>query len=663
MKLGNRHRLRQIFKPFLILGFLSIVILPASASQQDSLLNSSSLGQENLVDLTKQLQILAEKISTLQGQQYPILLDSVTSETKLDTVWVIYERQNLWPIITSHGILEAQKRADFIQEKLNDISIFSLRKTLEALEIVETDNGVQIVSLGTSYCHVTLEDAIILNKTPKEIANQYIVVLKNQGETGVLIQNNEDLLWRMAKVLIVIFGLFALVKLLNIGYRKINRFIVSLKGKKVTGFTIRNFEIINDNQVVQLILFVTKIIRLIIVLLLIYISLPIVFGLFPWTEPFAEQLLGYVINPVQEYFWMFINYIPNLISIGILTYIGHFILKFINYLSSEVENENLTIAGFYPEWVKPTANLAKFAIYIILLIFIFPFLPGSDSPIFKGVSVFVGIIITMGSSSSINNIVAGLVLTYMRPFKIGDRIKVEDVMGFVTEKNLLVTRVRTSKQEIVTIPNSKILNTNTINYSISIQENDGVIVHNSVTLGYDVPWRKVHKALLKATESIESIAKEPKPFVLQTSLDDFYVSYEINAYIIDVKTIIGTESKLNENIQDVFRDEGIEILSPHYKSWRDGQQITIPKKVKEDYTFKTEQVDDHTPELDLQKEEEEQIAKEKAKTIKKEMPKSFSEMIGEVDKLEKEKEEKTLLKEEKKEMDSKKDDSKPSDKN
>jgi small-conductance mechanosensitive channel len=190
--------------------------------------------------------------------------------------------------------------------------------------------------------------------------------------------------------------------------------------------------------------------------------------------------------------------------------------------------------------------------------------------------------------------------------------------------------MRTSKQEIITIPNSKILATNIINYSTSIQQNEGVIVHSTITIGYDVPWRKVHKALLKAADQIETISKEPKPFVLQTALNDFYVAYEINAYVTSVKTIIGTQSKLNEHIQDVFRDEGIEIMSPHYNAWRNGEDITIPKKGKEDRSFKAEQVDDHTPELDQQEKEEKAQAKKQAKAPKTEVPKSFSDLIQKV---------------------------------
>lgn len=590
-----------------------------------------------LYELTLQLKSISEKIEKIK-KQLPgdsIILDSIkiNRNKKLiaeDTAWIIFQGDSLWPVFLSVGPDSPEFRSKETTDLLNKISFFKVGQTFDSLVVTHKGQTLVISSLGVDYYTISANDAIILNTTPEDLANKYVGLLRGHSSTEALFLNNKDIFYRIGKVSIVIFVLVLLIKLLNRGYRKVNRIIISLKGEKLKGLSIKGFEIINDAQVVKISLFISRIVRLILALFFVSMSLPIIFSLFPWTESLADTLIGYFLNPIQQYFWLFIHYIPNLISIFIISYIGHFILKFIKYLSNEVENGNLVLNGFYQDWAKPTYNLVRFALYIILLIFIFPFLPGSDSPIFKGVSVFVGILITMGSSSSVNNVVAGLVLTYMRPFKKGDRIKVEDILGFVTEKTLLVTRLRTAKQEIITIPNSKILNTNIINYSISIQENDGVVVHSTITIGYDVPWRKVHKALIKATVGIDTIAQEPKPFVLQTSLDDYYVAYEINAYVTNVKTIIGTQSKLHENIQDVFRDEGIEIMSPHYHSWRNGEETTIPKRVKEDYTYKAEQVDDHTPELDQQKHEEAIQEKESSNTKKEDVPKSFIDLIEKV---------------------------------
>ncbi|MGL4384266.1 MAG: mechanosensitive ion channel family protein, partial [Flavobacterium sp.] len=236
------------------------------------------------------------------------------------------------------------------------------------------------------------------------------------------------------------------------------------------------------------------------------------------------------------------------------------------------------IDGFYSDWAKPTFNIVKVLLYAFMLVIIFPYLPGSESPIFKGVTVFVGVLFSIGSSNAIANMVAGLVITYMRPFKIGDFIKIGEVNGEVIEKTALVVRVRTPKMEDITIPNATVLSSSSINFSANTRTNtNGLVIHSTVTIGYDVPWREVHKALIEAANRTDLIEKEPKPFVLQTSLDDFYVSYEINAFTKEATKQPRIYSNLHQNIQDCFNEAGIEIMSPHYKALRDGNRTTIPE--------------------------------------------------------------------------------------
>ncbi len=213
-----------------------------------------------------------------------------------------------------------------------------------------------------------------------------------------------------------------------------------------------------------------------------------------------------------------------------------------------------------------------------MIIVIFPYLPGNESPVFRGVSVFLGFLFTFGSAGSLSNIIAGLVLTYMRLFKIGD------VVGDVVEKSLLVTRVRTIKNEIISIPNSTVMSSHTINYS-SEAVGKGLILHTTVTIGYDVPWKKMHKALIAAAGKTDMLLREPEPYVLQTSLDDFYVSYQINAYTKEPNKQASIYSQLHQNIQDCCNEAGIEIMSPHYRAMRDGNMTTVPVDYQaKDYT-------------------------------------------------------------------------------
>jgi small-conductance mechanosensitive channel len=214
------------------------------------------------------------------------------------------------------------------------------------------------------------------------------------------------------------------------------------------------------------------------------------------------------------------------------------------------------------------------------VIVVFPYLPGSDSPFFRGISIFIGVLFSLGSSSAISNIVAGVVLTYMRPFKEGDVVKITDTIGKVIEKKLLVTRIRTIKNVHITIPNSMVLSSHITNYSSSSAENN-LILHTTITVSYDVSWTKVHELLKSAAKQTDLVLNTAEPFVLQKALDAYYVSYELNVYTQTPTKMANIYSDLHRNILDVFNAAGIELLSPQYNSIRDGNQITIPKPQSE----------------------------------------------------------------------------------
>jgi small-conductance mechanosensitive channel len=318
-----------------------------------------------------------------------------------------------------------------------------------------------------------------------------------------------------------------------------------------------------------------KILKWLVVLSTVYIALPILFGIFPWTKNMAQTLFGFVLNPLKDIglsLWVFL---PNLITIVVIVIVFRYVLKGLYFLKSEIQEENLKLPGFYSDWASPTYQIIKVLVFAFMIIVIFPYLPGSDSPVFQGVSVFLGFLFTFGSAGSLSNVIAGLVLTYMRLFKIGDRVMIGGISGDVIEKNMLVTRVRTTKNEIISIPNSTVMNSHTINYSSDATEK-GLIMHSTVTIGYDVPWRDMHQVLIAAALQTPLILKEPAPFVLQTSLDDFYVSYQINAYTRESNKQAMIYSELHQNIQDLCNKAGIEIMSPHYRAARDGNQSTIP---------------------------------------------------------------------------------------
>lgn len=266
-----------------------------------------------------------------------------------------------------------------------------------------------------------------------------------------------------------------------------------------------------------------------------------------------------------------VDYLPDLFKVVVIYFVFKYLIKVVRYLFYEIKRENIQIRGFHADWAIPTFNILRFILYAFMLVIVFPFLPGSSSPAFQGVSVFLGVLISLGSSSATNNIVAGLVITYMRPFRVGDRVKIGEVVGDVVEKTMLVTRIKTIKNEDITVPNSTVLSSSTVNYSSHTKnENQGLIIHYTVTIGYDVPWQQVYELLIEAALKTVCIIVDPKPFVLQTSLDDYFISYQINAYTKEANKQAVIYSNLLENIQDVFNQHGIEIMSPSYHVVRDG---------------------------------------------------------------------------------------------
>ena len=306
-----------------------------------------------------------------------------------------------------------------------------------------------------------------------------------------------------------------------------------------------------------------KILRLVILIGVIYLYVTLILGLFPWTRNVANRLFAYVTEPLQHIALALWSSLPNLMFLLVLLVIVTHVLKLLRFFFTEVGQGRLTLAGFYPEWAMPTYRIVWFLTMAFTVVIAYPYLPGSDSPAFRGISLFLGVLFSLGSTSIIANIVAGVILTYMRGFRVGDIVKIGEVTGKVTEVTMLVTRLRTIKNVDVTIPNSVLMGSQVTNYSFAAGEGR-LILPTSVTIGYDTPWRQVHAMLLLAAERTRNIPREPAPFVLQTALDDFYVKYELNVYVAAPNRMPTIISDLHQNIQDAFNEFGVQIMSPHY---------------------------------------------------------------------------------------------------
>lgn len=398
----------------------------------------------------------------------------------------------------------------------------------------------------------------ILDLFPGELAEKIISILK-----GLVLT-----------IITLVAGFFT-YRSIRFVFARSREFIKQSRGKYLKDIRFHRVVLVSGEQLGEILTVVLRFVELIAVVFLLYILLPIALSFFDFTRDWAKILFGYVKGPVIVIAGSVIEFIPNLFFILVAVFAGRYVIRFAKFIFNEIGQKRILLSGFEPEWATPSYKITRFLIIVFLAIIIYPYLPGSETEAFKGVSIFLGLLISIGSSTAIANIISGLILTYMLPFRKGDRVSIGDVTGDVIEKSLLVTRIRTIKNVVITIPNSSVLGNSIKNYTTS-REHGGLLLNTTITLGYDVPWRKVHRILVEAALDTEGINQEPEPFVLQTSLGDFSVSYELNAYAENPSQMAQTLSDMHGRIQDHCARAGIEILSPHYRTVRNDKSSTIP---------------------------------------------------------------------------------------
>jgi len=422
---------------------------------------------------------------------------------------------------------------------------------------------------------VTLEDAVTeTNEVTEEPVNETAVktdaavdVISSASFAIIRHEEERPFLHRLGFAFAIIVCAGLLIRLIWFLFKRLERNIENNAGKeKIKPFYIHKFKLLTSNQVVQVIEVFLRFLKYIVTAVMMIITIPVVFSFFRATRNISSALFGYILNPLKEVGTGALHYIPNLIRIIIFILITHYVIKGLKFLSDQINKGKLKIPGFYSDWASPTYKILQVLLWAFTVAIIYPYLPGSDSMAFQGVSVFIGLIFSIGSTSAIGNLVAGLVITYMRPFKIGDRVNIKDITGFVVEKNLMVVRLKTHKNEYVTFPNLSILSSNIINYNTSSDDDEeGLIIFAEVTFGYSTPWQTVHDILINAALATEYVQKSPKPFVLQTKLDDFYACYQINCYTKNVSKIPKIYTLLFENIQTGFKENNLDMTSAHYR--------------------------------------------------------------------------------------------------
>ena len=441
--------------------------------------------------------------------------------------YVIFEYDTLFPIYSNLGPYAPKERASAV---INKLELLAKSESFDADSFnLANINGLTIIN----YSHhmiigISDEEAKMAGYNKAYLAENYMEIMAESLKSHLQDYSLKGWLKRIGFTVLLLIGLIVLLYLVNKLFKWINEKLTdyekNLKRKR------RNlFRYLAPKGPESFFVFLSNILRFVIIVIILFLYLPLLGSFLPWTKNIVERFYNYIADPIKFILNGLLDFLPNLFYIIIIYLVARYVVRIITHLANEVENKRITLKGFHKDWAKPTVNLLKIIIYAFAFIFIFPHLPGSDSPAFQGISIFFGVLLSLGSTSAIANIVAGVVITYMRPFMIGDRVKIGETIGDVVEKSLLVTKVRTLKNEDVTIPNATIINTHLWNYTKNAKEL-GIILHTAITIGYDEPWEKINKLMLEAAKKTHLLSKKDKPFVLHKGLSDNYVEYELNVY-------------------------------------------------------------------------------------------------------------------------------------
>ncbi len=323
------------------------------------------------------------------------------------------------------------------------------------------------------------------------------------------------------------------------------------------------FRLISAGSIWLVIRFTTRLLTLVAVIALFYAYLHIVLDIFPWTRALSASLRALTFAPLLVLANELLAAIPRLLILFLIIAVTRYVIRLARLFFSAIEKSDIKFSGFEAEWSKPTYNIVRVLIIAFAAMVSYSYIPGSQSAAFKGISIFLGVLFSLGSSSLLSNIIAGYTMAYRRAFHVGDRIQVGEVMGDVAEIGLMVTHLRSIKNEELVVPNSLILNTNVINYS-SLARERGLILHTTVGIGYETPWRQVEAMLLMSAERTPGLLREPPPFVLQQSLGDYAVTYQLNVFCDKPGEMFRLYTELHRNVLDVFNEYNIQIMTPSY---------------------------------------------------------------------------------------------------
>ena len=475
---------------------------------------------------------------------------------------IVFEKDTLYYLYTSYGPYDIDTRVKYVEEKLKEL-YNDPYFVADSIKIKPAGDYLSVMYNDKTITGVSMVDALWENSSQTELAQRYANIIKNTIVKYKEQNSLKSVLIRLAELLLVLFIAFILVWAINRLFDFLKKITLNSEHRFLTSIRIRNYDFIKKPGIVKALVKLLAILRIVFLLFLLITIIPLIFDIFSSTQYLSKIIVQWISEPIKNVGIAIIGYLPHLFYIVIIAVITRYVLKILRFFALEIERGILKIKGFHPEWAHTTYVLARMMLWVLALVIMFPHLPGSDSDAFKGISVFLGVLISLGSSSAISNAIAGIVISYMRPFQVGDWIKSGEIIGAVIEKNALVTRLKTINNEDITIPNSAILSGATMNFT-SIGKEIGLALNVQVKVRYDYSDNLVEELLIEAALKTNGISPKPHPYIFQISLSELNAVYELNAYTFHPENMYFIKSDLTKNIQSTFRQANIEIFSTQY---------------------------------------------------------------------------------------------------
>ena len=459
--------------------------------------------------------------------------------------------------------LPAAERARRIEERLTAVAA-DTTIPVDSLRVVDDEGASRLMAGDRTIMAVVDADASLEQVSRSTLAaihlmrlGQAIVDYREARSASALRTNALNALGATAALLVAAVAVFW-------SWRRFDSLLTSRLRERIQTVGIQSFEVMRAERIWKALRGALTALRTLALLTIALVYSGFVLAQFPRTRGLSRGMLAFALRPLEVIANGLIAQIPSLIFLVVLFFVFRLTLRVIRLFFDAIERGTVTLATFDQDWAQPTYKIIRVLVIAFGLIVAYPYIPGSESAAFRGVSLFIGIVFSLGSSSAISNIIAGYMMTYRRAFKVGDRVKVGEAFGEVMEMRLQVTNLRSPKNEEIVVPNSHILASEVVNYS-SLARAQGLILHTEVGIGYETPWRQVEGMLIQAAERTEGLATDPPPFILQKKLGDFAITYELNVYCTNVPAMLRLYSALHRSILDVFNEYGVQIMTPAYE--------------------------------------------------------------------------------------------------